>query len=92
MHGTEEARDMAAGTPERRRTGFRRWWRSLKAGGQVAALGVAATLIVGVFGALPTYLVLAADKPGPQTSTTPQGTPTTPRPRRRRRHRPPSRR
>lgn len=69
---------MAAGTPERRRTGFRRWWRSLKAGGQVAALGVAATLIVGVFGALPTYLVLAADKPGPQTSTTPQGTPTTP--------------
>jgi hypothetical protein len=40
---------------------MRAWWSSLARGEQVALIGVGATLLVGLLGAVPAYLVLFAD-------------------------------
>jgi VHL beta domain len=50
---------------------MRVWWRSLARGEQVALIGVGATILVGLLGAIPAYLVLFADNSdsAPTTST-----------------------
>jgi hypothetical protein len=49
---------------------MRTWWRSLGRAEQVALIGVGATVLVGLLGVVPAYLVLFADSPD-RGSTTP---------------------
>ena len=57
---------------------MRRWWDSLGRGEQVAVIGVTVTLIVGLFGALPAYLVLFKAAPETPSNSPPAASPLPP--------------